>query len=272
MGFRRRQPAGACLGGIRVFRIDAAITGTPDRDFLARIFHKQLMTFTWWVNRKDADGSNLFEGGFLGMDNIGVFNRIAPLPAGWRLEQSDATSWMAIFCLSMLEIALELARADHVYGDAASTFFEHFCSIANASTSFGSDGGGIWDEHDGFCYDVLSGSVGGELQTVPVAIRSMTGLLPIAAVAPIPGWALRDLPGFAGRVDWMIRHRPELVTPFLGEPDADGDRLLSLLQPGQLSRCWTGCSMRRNSFPRTGCAHCRLPTATAAGSIWTVIG
>jgi hypothetical protein len=213
---------------LRVFRIDAAASGVPDLDFLKRVFHKQLLTFSWWVNRKDADGSNIFEGGFLGMDNVGPFDRSTP-PPGWRLEQSDATSWMGVFCLSMLEIAFELARADHSYEDAATKFFEHFLSIAEAASRFG--GGGIWDEQDGFCYDVLSRD---GASPEPLRVRSMSGLLPIAAATTIPAWVWGELPGFASRVAWLAKRHPDRMRHlYRGTGDV---QLLSLLDPGQLGR------------------------------------
>jgi len=230
---------------LQVFRIDAKSSGKPDYDFLKRVFHKQLLTFAWWVNRKDADGSNIFEGGFLGMDNVGPFDRSTP-PAGWRLEQSDATSWMGIFCLSMLEIALELARVDQAYEDSATKFFEHFLAIAEAAAQFG--GGGIWDEQDGFCYDVLTRD--GDTPQ-PLRVRSMSGLLPIAAVATIPAWVWEQLPGFASRVEWLIKRHPERTRHLFAvavrsgacgaEPEGtvpgqDGARLLSLLGADQLER------------------------------------
>jgi hypothetical protein len=219
---------------LRVFLIDAARTGKPDYEFLERIFHKQLLTFSWWVNRKDPDGSNLFEGGFLGMDNIGPFDRSAP-PAGWRLEESDATSWMALFCLSMLRMAFELARQDRAYADTATKFFEHFLSMAQAASSFGTGSPGLWDDEDGFCYDVLSRD--GDAP-VRLRVRSMSGLLPLAAAATIEEWVWDELPAFASRVAWLMKRHPER-TEHCYHDDPRGQQarqLLSLLTPAQVLR------------------------------------
>jgi hypothetical protein len=139
----------------RVYKIEQKNKGKGDRAFLERVFQKLLLNFTWWVNRKDAEGSNVFEGGFLGLDNIGVFDRSAPLPTGGHIEQSDGTSWMAMYCLNMLTIALELARENPVYEDMATKFFEHFIYIADAMNHIGSGKTELWDEEDGFFYDVL---------------------------------------------------------------------------------------------------------------------
>jgi hypothetical protein len=154
----------------RVYKISAR-EGTRDRLFLERVFQKLLLNFTWWVNRKDTEGNNIFSGGFLGLDNIGVFDRSQPLPSGSRLEQADATAWMGFYCLTMLSIALELAREDAVYEDIASKFFEHFIGIVDAINRLGD--AGLWDEEDGFYYDEVT--TGGE--TVPLRIRSMVGII-----------------------------------------------------------------------------------------------
>ena len=182
------------------------IDGSRDTDFLMRVFAKLLLNFSWWVNRKDADGSNLFEGGFLGMDNIGLFDRSKGLPPGYRLEQSDATSWMAFYCLTMMRIALELAREDRVWDDLATKFLEHFLAIAAAMDTFGSAGVELWDEVDGFFYDVLVGDDGSQ-ERLPV--RSMVGLLPLLAVAVAPAWASDELADFAQNLHWLQQHRPE---------------------------------------------------------------
>ncbi len=186
------------------------LDGSRDQDFLVRIIGKLLMNFAWWVNRKDADGSNLFEGGFLGMDNISAFDRSKDVPAGWRLEQSDATSWMAFFCLSMLRIALELARHDQAWDDVATTFLERFLSIARATRSFGREKVTLWDDQDGFFYDVLVGPDGA---VAPVRVRSLVGLLPLLGVAIAPAWVESDLPDFTERLRWLQRAHP-------GEMDA----------------------------------------------------
>src|SRR6516162_8687383 len=162
--------------------------GRRDRLFLARCFQKLLLNFNWWVNRKDPDGKNLFSGGFLGLDNIGVFDRSRPLPTGGQLAQADGTAWMAFYCSTMLSIALELARHDRAYEDVASKFFEHFVGIADAINSFG--GTGLWDEKDGFYYDQLhsNGSI------TPLRIRSMVGLIPLFAVEVLETETLDQLP------------------------------------------------------------------------------
>ncbi|MHB8341045.1 MAG: MGH1-like glycoside hydrolase domain-containing protein, partial [Mycobacteriales bacterium] len=218
----------------RVYKIDARNSGRPDREFLARVFHKLLLNFSWWVNRKDAAGSNIFEGGFLGLDNIGCFDRSAPLPAGARLEQSDATSWMAMYCLNMLAIALELAQADRSYEDVATKFFEHFLAIAYATTHFGTEGARLWDETDGFYYDVLH--LDG--QVLPLRVRSLVGLIPLLAVETIEPEVFHALPDFADRVRWFAKNRAELcANVFTADVPGEGQRrLLSLTTPVQLRR------------------------------------
>lgn len=164
-----------------------------------------LITFSWWLNRKDSDGSNLFEGGFLGMDNISVFDRSRQVPEGWRLEQSDATSWMAFFSLTMVRMALELSRVNKAWDGLASTFLEYFFQVAEAMETFGTDDVALWDEEDGFFYDVL---VDPEGEASPVRIRSLVGLLPLIAVANVPGWVFAEMPDFVGRFRWLQRRRP----------------------------------------------------------------
>jgi hypothetical protein len=209
------------------------IDGSTDREFLVRVFTKLLLNFSWWVNRKDADDSNLFEGGFLGMDNIGLFDRSSPLPPGYRLEQSDATSWMAFYCLSMLRIALELARHDRAWDDTATKFLEHYLAIAQALTSFGSQNVSLWSEEDGFFYDVLVSA--DSHQQLPV--RSMVGLLPLLAVAIAPSWVSDELADFTARVRWLQRRRPELVRSLVTAHGLDGTHLtLSLLDPARFGR------------------------------------
>jgi hypothetical protein len=193
---------------LRVYKIEKKRRGTGDLAFLERVFHKLLLNFTWWVNRKDAEGMNVFQGGFLGLDNIGIFDRNRPLPTGGILEQSDGTSWMAMFTLNMLAIALELAHHDHVYEDVASKFFEHFIYIACAMNNIGSDGINLWDAEDGFYYDVVRRPNG---DTVPLKIRSMVGLIPLFAVQVLDPGTLVKLPGFAHRMQWFIEHRPDLT-------------------------------------------------------------
>jgi hypothetical protein len=179
--------------------------GTRDRVFLARCFHKLLLNFTWWVNRKDTEGRNLFSGGFLGLDNIGVFDRSKPLPTGGHLEQADGTAWMAFYCATMLSMALELAAEDPAYEDVASKFFEHFVAIANAMNHLG--GNGLWDEEDGFYYDQLH--AGG--QTRALKVRSLVGLLPIITVEVLEGAVVERLPGFARRLAWFLENRRDLA-------------------------------------------------------------
>jgi hypothetical protein len=221
----------------RVYKIDARRTGVNDYEFLERIFHKLLINFSWWVNRKDADGSNVFEGGFLGLDNIGVFDRSAPLPSGARLEQSDATSWMAMFCLNMLAIALELAHHDSVYEDTATKFFEHFLAIAHAINNMGDDHIALWDEEDGFFYDVLS--VDGV--AAPVRVRSVVGLIPLFAVETMDPSTLTKLPDFSARMRWFLKNRPDLCgNIFQVDVPGEGERrLLSLVDPDRLRRLLT---------------------------------
>jgi hypothetical protein len=180
-------PPGGCI------KLTKRITGEADRPFLERVFQKLLLNFTWWVNRKDAGGSNVFEGGFLGLDNIGVFDRSAPLPTGGYLEQSDGTSWMAMYCLNMLTMALELAQDNPVYEDMATKFFEHFIYIADAMNHIGSDKTELWDDEDGFFYDVLHLPHGDRIK---LKVRSMVGLIPLFAVETLEPELLNQLPGF----------------------------------------------------------------------------
>ena len=193
---------------MRVYQIEKKQTGVGDRKFLARIFQKLSLNFTWWVNRKDAEGLNVFEGGFLGLDNIGVFDRSRPLPTGGKLAQSDGTSWMAMYCLNMLAIALELAAEDDTYEDLASKFWEHFLFIANAMNNLGSDGISLWDDEDGFYYDVLHMHGDG---SSPLRVRSMVGLIPLFAVGTIEPEVLDKLPNFKRRLYWFIENRPDLI-------------------------------------------------------------
>ncbi len=179
--------------------------GGRDRRFLASVFQKLLINFTWWVNRKDIDGKHIFSGGFLGLDNIGVFDRSKPLPTGGHLEQADGTAWMAFYCTTMLAMALELASEDPAYEDVASKFFEHFVAIADAMTSFG--GTGLWDEQDGFYYDRLH--VNG--MEIPLRIRSMVGIIPLFAVEVLEDSVLKKLPGFKKRLDWFLENRKDLA-------------------------------------------------------------
>jgi hypothetical protein len=191
----------------RVYKIEQKMRGKGDRVFLERVFQKLLLNFTWWVNRKDAEGNNIFEGGFLGLDNIGVFDRSSPLPTGGYIEQADGTSWMGMYCLNMLTIALELALDNSVYEDMATKFFEHFLYIADAMTKIGQDNASLWDEEDGFFYDVLHLPNG---HRVPLKVRSMVGLIPLFAVTILEPDILDRLPAFKERLEWFINHRSDL--------------------------------------------------------------
>jgi hypothetical protein len=219
----------------RVYKIDKKRSGKGDREFLERVFHKLLLNFTWWVNRKDADGMNMFQGGFLGLDNIGVFDRSAPLPTGGYIEQSDGTSWMAMYTLNLLAIALELASEDPAYEDVASKFWEHFIYIAQAMNNRGSDGVGLWDEMDGFYYDVLRFPDG---RKYPMRIRSMVGLIPLFAVETLEPELLERLPGFRRRLEWFIDNRGDLIgnVACMRSPGRGERRLLSIVGRDQLRR------------------------------------
>ncbi len=225
----------------RVFQIDRkqrrkTIPDDPgDLVFLERVYHKLLLNFTWWVNRKDAQGRNIFQGGFLGLDNIGAFDRSKPLPTGGFLDQADGTSWMAMYCLNLMRIALELARHNRVYEDIASKFFEHFLSIAAAINGMEEDALGLWDEQDEFYYDHLCLPDG---RTLPVKLRSMVGLIPLFAVEVLEPELFKELPEFACRMDWFLEHRPELAkwVSRWQECGAGERRLLSLLR-GHRMKC-----------------------------------
>jgi hypothetical protein len=208
----------------RVYKIAARIQGKTDRKFLVRVFHKLLINFTWWVNRKDVEGKNVFQGGFLGLDNIGVFDRSTPLGAGNFVEQSDATSWMAMYCLVMLSIAIELAREDIAYEDVASKFFEHFVHISRAMNDMGGQGIGLWDESDGFYYDMLHTS---DAQRIPMRVRSMVGLVPLFAVEAFEPEDYGKLPGFCSRMQWFLDHNPDVRDHIdMSRKTENGPRLL----------------------------------------------
>jgi len=219
----------------RVYKIDKKRNGQGDRAFLKRVFHKLLLNFTWWVNRKDAEGMNIFQGGFLGLDNIGVFNRSDPLPTGGHIEQSDGTSWMAMYTLNLLAIAMELATQDPAYEDVASKFWEHFIYIAYAMNHLGHDGRGLWDAKDGFFYDVLKFPDGGHF---PVKIRSMVGLIPLGSVETLETGLLDHLPDFKRRMEWFIDNRPDLTANVasMRKCGMAERRLLSIVNAEQLRR------------------------------------
>jgi hypothetical protein len=220
----------ACL---RVYQIDAKLSGQPDFHFLESAFHKLLMNFTWWVNRKDSQGNNIFEGGFLGLDNIGVFDRSKPLPTGGYIEQADGTAWMGMYCLTMLRIAIELTPHDPSYEDIASKFFEHFLYIASAMNRLG--GGGLWDEQDGFYYDRLLMPDG---RKIPMKVRSLVGLIPLFAVTTLDAEKIDKMPGFKRRMMWFIKHRADLCFNIasITRPGQQERTLLSLVQPSRLQR------------------------------------
>ncbi|MFC3120871.1 MGH1-like glycoside hydrolase domain-containing protein [Agaribacter flavus] len=214
-------------GAWRVYQIDRKQKGKGDRVFLESTFHKLMLNFTWWVNRKDNDGLNIFQGGFLGLDNIGVFDRSKPLPTGGYINQADGTSWMAMYSLNLMRIALELAIENPVYEDIASKFFEHFLHIAGAMTNIGDSDISLWDEEDKFFYDELR-LPSGEL--IPLRVRSMVGLIPLFAVEVLDAEHINRFPGFKKRLDWLLEHRPELnkLVPRWSEPGKKDRRMFAL--------------------------------------------
>jgi hypothetical protein len=221
----------------RVYKI-ADRRDRRDRDFLESVFQKLLVNFTWWVNRKDPDGQNVFAGGFLGLDNVGVFDRSQPLPEGGSLRQSDGTAWMAFYCVTMLAIALELARNEGgpvrtPYEDMASKFLEHFVQIADAMNTLG--GTGLWDDVDGFYYDQIK--IKGEV--IPLKTRSLVGVMPLIAVELLNENKIKDLPGFYKRFQWFRKHRPNLARQLCGdghETSESGDLLLAIPSKDRLRR------------------------------------
>ncbi|MGA8760987.1 MAG: glucosidase [Stellaceae bacterium] len=220
----------------RLYEIDREQHGGQgDRAFLERVFHRLMLNFTWWVNRKDVEGHNIFQGGFLGLDNIGIFDRSAPLPTGGTINQSDGTAWMAMYTLNLMRIALELALEDRVYEDIASKFFEHFLYIASAMTNIGGDGIGLWDEDDEFYYDVLHLPDG---QRIPLRLRSMVGLIPLFAVEVLDAAMFARLPAFKARTLWFLEHRPQLarLVSRWRDPSAGEKHLLSLLRGHRMKR------------------------------------
>jgi len=214
----------------RVFKIGAS-GEQRDRVFLSRVFQKLLINFTWWVNRKDPQGRHIFAGGFLGLDNIGLFDRSRPLPAGGCLDQADGTAWMAFYCATMLSMALELSKDNPATEDIASKFFEHFISICDAMNSLG--GAGLWDEEDGFYYDKLLANG----QVIPLRIRSMVGIIPLFAVEVLEQDLLERLGGFKKRMDWFLENRQDLAS-HISYLDRGGDnlRLLAIPSRGRLER------------------------------------
>lgn len=229
----------------RVFQIERKCHGgCGDLEFLERVFHKLMLNFTWWVNRKDAQGRNIFQGGFLGLDNIGVFDRSMPLPEGGHINQADGTAWMAMYSLNLMRIALELALRNRVYEDIATKFFEHFLHIAEAMTNVGGDpetggcefsGIGLWDETDGFYYDELILPDG---RMVELKVRSIVGLIPLFAVETLEPEMLNRLPDFKGRLEWFLNYRPDLaqLVSRWHEPGLGERRLLSLLRGHRMKK------------------------------------
>jgi hypothetical protein len=219
----------------RIYKIDAKLQGRPDRDFLEGVFHKFLLNFTWWVNRKDEDGRNVFQGGFLGMDNVSVFDRSQALPTGGHMDQADGTAWMGSYCLSMLKIALELAKENPVYQDVATKFFEHFLRIAHAMTEEGGHGRSLWDEADGFFYDALHLPDG---EIMPLKVRSLVGLLPLFAVDTLEPELMSQVPDFNRRMEWFYNNRPHLSGNLacIHTAGIGRRRLLSLLTRDRLVR------------------------------------
>ncbi|MGK7921805.1 MAG: glucosidase [Trichodesmium sp.] len=220
-------------GTWRVYQIEKEVYGRQDRKFLERVFQKLLLNFTWWVNQKDVEGNNVFEGGFLGLDNIGVFDRSSELPTGGHIEQSDGTSWMAMFCLDMLRISMELALENDVYEDIACKFFEHFLYIVDAMNHLGSDGTQLWDETDNFYYDVLHQP---DKEDVHLKVRSIVGLIPLFAVAIIDSETLQKLPKFQKRVNWFMANRIDLSANIacMEACGIESERLLAIVSPERL--------------------------------------
>ena len=228
------NPPVLAWAALRVYQLEQKYQGTGDRAFLERIFHKMLLNFTWWVNRKDSEGNNVFQGGFLGLDNIGVFDRSAPLPTGGTIEQSDGTSWMGMFSLDMLNIALLLAEQNHVYEDIATKFFEHFLYIAGAMSNIG-DGINLWDAEDEFFYDVLRLPNGSYM---PLKVRSLVGLIPLFATTTIEAAQMQALPDFRDRLERFLAYRPDLagLISRWAEPGAGDRRQLALVRGHRLKR------------------------------------
>lgn len=218
----------------RVYKIDQKLQGKSDTDFLERVFHKLLLNFTWWVNKKDHDGHNIFQGGFLGLDNIGVFNRSEQLPIGGHLDQADGTSWMAMFSLNMLRISLELAKTKPIYQDLATKFFEHFLYIAQSITNMGCKGVGLWDDEDEFYYDALHV----DDKITRLKIRSMVGLIPLFAVEVLDPDLLNQLPEYTARLNWFLTNKPEMAK-LVSRWDEEGvgkRHLLSLLRGHRMKK------------------------------------
>jgi hypothetical protein len=229
------NPPVIAWAALRVYEIERDSWGKRDTQFLERVFHKQMLYFTWWVNRKDIGGKNVFQGGFLGLDNIGVFDRSRPLPTGGHIEQSDGTSWMGMFCLNMLAIALELARENNVYEDVATKFFEHFMYIASAMNNIGDEGYSLWDDEDEFFYDVL---LCNDKHAFPLKVRSLVGIIPLFAVTTVEPEQLTQVPDFKTRLEWFLANRPNLakLVSRWEEPGAGERRLVALVRGSRMKR------------------------------------
>ena len=223
------NPPVQAWAALRLYDAERQRNGKGDRKFLERVFTKLLLNFTWWVNRKDPRGLNVFEGGFLGMDNIGVFDRSAALPVDGMQVQSDGTSWMAMYSLNMLRIAIELAQEDDAYQDIATKFFEHFLMIGGAMTNLGGKGLSLWDDTDHFFYDWLVMSNG---EATPLRVRSLVGLIPMFAVEVADMASLKNLPSFTRQRDWFLRYRPKLaaLVSRWNTPGAEDRRLIAIMR------------------------------------------
>ena len=215
----------------RVYKIDAHLNGTLDQEFLSAIFHKLLINFTWWVNRKDSAGRNVFQGGFLGLDNISLFNRSDPLPDGGHIYQSDATAWMAFYCIIMIKIAIELSRDLPAYEDMATKFFEHFLRISEAMVKCGGQNHSLWNAADGFFYDVIAMPNG---NVTPLKVRSLVGLLPLLAVETVTKDFMNEHPLFQSRVNWFLDHHPKFKANVAPLEDHGSKLLFAILSKERL--------------------------------------
>ncbi|MRS61567.1 glucosidase [Larkinella terrae] len=242
------NPPVHALAAWKVYKADEAMNGKADTVFLQRVLHKLMLNFTWWVNRKDSEGNNIFEGGFLGLDNIGIFDRSAPLPGGGQLEQADGTSWMAMYSLTMMQIAMELALTNPVYEDLAIKYGEHFFYIAGSMANMGNiEGQGLWDEQDGFYYDMLRMPDGSWSR---LRLRSLVGLLPLFAVQVAEDKKWEKLPRLVSHMTWFMAQRPDLaalVSNWRGENGSESMRLLSLLR-GHRMKCLLRRMLDENEF------------------------
>jgi Glycosyl hydrolase family 63 C-terminal domain len=229
------NPPVHAIAAWHIYRLEQLRTGKGDRKFLERVFHKLMLNFTWWVNREDAQGRNIFQGGFLGLDNIGVFDRSQPLPTGGTINQSDGTAWMAMYALNLMRIALELAREDYIYEDIASKFFEHFLYIARAMSDIAGEDIGLWDEQDNFYYSVLNQPNG---ENVPMRVRSIAGLIPLFAVEVIEQELLDTMPHFKERLEWFLEKRPDLagLVSHWQKPGSKSRRLLSVARAFRMKK------------------------------------